>query len=127
MTPHDPSTPAGSPRSYGRLTRPYQVTGGRTDVGGEPLAVEAMVEMSWRGWAALTSLQFEQAEIIGLTRRSVSVAEVASGLELPLGVARVLVADMEGAGHVTVHRPAAGAEGHEPKMLDSILDGLRAL
>jgi len=55
------------------------------------------------------------------------VADVASTTALPLGVVRVLVADLTGQGRVTVL--AARPAGEEPStaMLKEVLNGLRAL
>ena len=67
------------------------------------------------------------ARILGLCRGPATVADVASTTALPLGVVRVLVADLIGQGRVTVL--AARPAGEEPStaMLKEVLNGLRAL
>ena len=56
------------------------------------------------------------------------MAEVAALLNVPLGVARVLIADMAGMGLVTVHN-SAPPEAGEPELalLERVLTGLRHL
>jgi hypothetical protein len=57
-----------------------------------------------------------------------SVAEVAALLSLPLGVARVLLADMADIGLIAVHRNA-NRTGDAPDMalMERVLSGLRRL
>lgn len=64
----------------------------------------------------------EARAILRLARPWRSVAEIAGTLGLPLGVVRVLVADLDEAGLVTVHRPPAqDVTDH----LERVLRGLR--
>ncbi|WP_370323992.1 DUF742 domain-containing protein [Euzebya sp.] len=124
------STPPvdGGSQDWSRLTRPYALTGGRTEPVDADLALESLVEMTWEGYDALDSLTFEKRDIIRLTQETVSVAELAAHLRVPLGVARVLVADLADAGYVVVHPPPEGAEGgQDPNLLEKVLDGLRSL
>jgi predicted regulator of Ras-like GTPase activity (Roadblock/LC7/MglB family) len=60
--------------------------------------------------------------------RALSLAEIASHLRVPLGVARVLVADMTSEGMLTLHEPNV-SEGYEERMelLERVLSGLRKL
>lgn len=116
-------------RPHQRLARPYALTGGRTRPADDTIAVEALVEMSWRGYAARDQLTFESREILDLTQDTMSVAEVAAHLEVPLGVARVLVSDLAEEGLVVIHPPPdTDDEGHaNPELLERVLDGLRSL
>jgi hypothetical protein len=69
----------------------------------------------------------EHRRILWLCRGPATVADVASTTALPLGVVRVLVADLIGQGRITLlaERPV----GEEPStaMLKEVLNGLRAL
>ncbi|MCZ9337468.1 DUF742 domain-containing protein, partial [Streptomyces sp. TRM76130] len=56
-----------------------------------------------------------------------SVAELAAGLDLPVGVVRVLVGDLVDAGFVHVNRPVPPAELPDESILRDMIDGLRAL
>jgi hypothetical protein len=58
-----------------------------------------------------------------------SLAEIAARLHLPLGVARVLIADMAADGLVSVHEPASldDNEAVGTELLERVLSGLRRL
>lgn len=70
----------------------------------------------------------EHASVIQLCQGTVSVAEIAARLAVPLGVARVIIADMADLGLVEVGRTSA-AEGDErdPAFLRRVLSGLQRL
>jgi hypothetical protein len=57
----------------------------------------------------------------------VSIAEVASAVGVPVGVARVLVSDLRSEGLLVIHLPTTGANGRPgPEVLQRLLAGLRA-
>ncbi|WP_344446911.1 DUF742 domain-containing protein, partial [Kitasatospora nipponensis] len=86
----------------GPLIRPFAMTGGRTRPRYE-LALEALVSASVDP-ARLATLLPEHQRICSLCATEVkSVAEVSALLGLPLGVARILVADLAEAGLVAIH------------------------
>ncbi|MFD8594236.1 DUF742 domain-containing protein [Kitasatospora sp. NPDC059646] len=113
----------------GPLIRPFAMTGGRTRPRYE-LALEALVSASV-DQARLATLLPEHQRICSLCASDVkSVAEISALLGLPLGVARILVADLAEAGLVAIHQPAAGGEsGNQPDvtLLERVLSGLRKL
>lgn len=76
------------------VVRPYLFTQGRTRSSSRPLAVETMLAATDKGAAAAPGLASEQRRIVELCHDPLSVAEVASRLSAPLGVVRVLVADL---------------------------------
>lgn len=77
------------------VVRPYLFTNGRTRPEHQLLAVEAMVTATDKGGAATVELAPEQRCIVELCLPSAqSVAEIAAHLSMPLGVVRVLVADL---------------------------------
>ena len=77
------------------VVRPYLLTNGRTRPGSRLLAVEAMVSATDKGGAATVELAPEQRRIVELCLPvAQSVAEIAAHLSMPLGVVRVLVADL---------------------------------
>jgi hypothetical protein len=82
--------------------RPYTWTRGRTRPV-QHLAVEALVSTSDEGREMAAICSVEHAAIAELCADVRSVAEVAALLALPLGVARVLLADMIDTGLVRVH------------------------
>ncbi len=67
----------------------------------------------------------EQRAILAMSSQPVTVADIASGLELPVGVVRMLLSDLREHGLVTV-RPAR-APVSDPRLLRDIRDGLRGL
>ncbi|MBA3488968.1 MAG: DUF742 domain-containing protein [Longispora sp.] len=113
----------------GVLVRPYAVTRGRTRPRLE-IALEALVETTDRGRREAVANSREQQHIAGLcTGRSQSLAEISARMSLPLGVTRVLVADMVTDGLVAVHSPTSmestGSVGTD--LLERVLSGLRRL
>lgn len=58
------------------------------------------------------------------------MAEIAARMQMPLGVARVLVADMAADGLLAVHEPAGFTDGEDAvgtELLERVLSGLRRL
>jgi hypothetical protein len=123
----DRSPPDGDPPPS--LVRPYARTGGRTRPKRD-LDLEALVVSTTNGREALGSplMSPEHASVIQLCQGTVSVAEIAARLLVPLGVARVIIADMADLGLVEVGRTSA-AEGNErdPAFLRRVLSGLQRL
>jgi hypothetical protein len=103
------------------LVRPFLVTGGRTQPLQDGLHVETLV--SARPAALSAPLRFELRRIVELCQRPVAVAEVAVRLRLPLGVARVLVADLVTGGYVTCTEPTELSV----EIIERIMDRVRAL
>jgi hypothetical protein len=115
----------------GALVRPYAVTGGRTRPRVE-IAIEALVETTSRGRSRQDGFSQgrEQQYIVTLCDgRLQSLAEISARLSLPLGVARVLVADMAADGMVAVYEPTAldGSDAVGTELLERVLSGLRKL
>jgi len=108
--------------------RPYALTGGRTRPADPDLAVEALVATTPLGEARGGDLRLEWRWVVTLCRELLSVAEVAARLDVPLGVARVLVADLAAAGLVAVHGlPGENGDRPDPSLLARILAGLHAV
>ncbi|MGC5012639.1 DUF742 domain-containing protein [Streptosporangium sp. DT93] len=107
------------------LVRMYAVTGGRTVPSGG-LAMEALVSTATADRLGLSYVR-EYRLISDLCRRIHSVVEISALLGVPLGVARVLVSDMEAEGLVRVHRPRLDAGRPGPAVLERVLGGLDRL
>uniref|UniRef100_UPI00384FBFC9 DUF742 domain-containing protein n=3 Tax=Microbispora TaxID=2005 RepID=UPI00384FBFC9 len=86
------------------LVRPYAVTGGRTAPRVQ-LAMEALVSSATSVQQDLSTFTPERQAISTLCRQVRSVAEVSALLRIPLGVVRVVIADMAAEGLVHVHQP----------------------
>jgi Protein of unknown function (DUF742) len=117
-------------RNPGPVVRPYAVTGGRTEpAGGQVLDLIAVLVASGqdRGTGDLTGLSPEHRKILSLCRQQVTVVDVAAETALPVGVVRVLLADLiqHGAVRVLPQRSVGGQPGDD--LLKEILHGLRAL
>ena len=108
------------------LVRPYAVTGGRTQPRYQ-LQIEAMVAASHYEARDLSVLSPECQAILGFCRDWRSVAEISAVLRMPLGVARVLVADMAVDGLVRVHQIDHAHGRPDLNLLERVLSGLRKL
>jgi Protein of unknown function (DUF742) len=108
----------------GPFLRPYAMTEGRTERA--DLAIEDLV-----GAAAAVDpppwLSLEHRSIAVACRETLSVAELAARVDLPLGVTRVLVGDLADQGVVTVHRAPSHAGGPNVALLEQVLQGLQRL
>ncbi|WP_322759527.1 DUF742 domain-containing protein [Frankia sp. Cr2] len=110
----------------GPVVRPYAMTGGRTRSRYE-LAIEALVFTTTLGEERVLDLALEQQTIAAMCRHVRSIAEIAAGLRVPLGVARVLVGDMADEGYVRVHQQPDRDEAPDLALLERVLSGLRKL
>ena len=111
-----------------RVVPVYAVTGGRTRAAGRELPLEAVATATGLAPADGTSLQMESRAIVEMCARPKSLAEIGAALQVPVGVARVLVGDLANGGHLDVHLPrsAAGDGGPGHALLGRLLDGLRS-
>jgi Protein of unknown function (DUF742) len=117
-------------RNAGPVVRPYALTGGRTEpASGEVLDLIAVVVAAGRADRADDSIGLspEHRRILGLCRSAVTVADVAASTTLPVGVVRVLLADLIMAGRITVLPPRSAGERPDADLLKEVLHGLRAL
>lgn len=125
----DPGDDKWVDRDAGPVVRPYALTGGRTEpVTGVMLDLIAIVVAARprAGGDDLTGLGPEYRKILALCGKPATVADVASDTGLPLGVVRVLLADLLVQGRLTVMRQQAG-ERPTADLLEEVLHGLRAL
>ncbi|MFJ2031351.1 DUF742 domain-containing protein [Streptosporangium sp. NPDC087985] len=109
-----------------RLIRPYAVTGGRTAPRMQ-LALEALVSSVTFVSVDTGTLSTEYQAIISLSQQVRSVAELSALLRMPLGVTRVLIADMAAEGLVQIHQPSLDAGKPDLNLLERVLSGLRRL
>ncbi len=101
--------------------RPFLLTGGRTRPVQDGLRVETLL---FAQPAALSApLRFEAHQIVTLCQRPTSVADLAVAMRVPLGVVRVLAADLLTEGHL--RREEQGE--FSLAMLERIRDRVRAL
>jgi hypothetical protein len=108
------------------LVRPYAVTGGRTKPRTQ-LEIEAMVAAAHYEARDLSVLSPECQAILGFCRDWRSVAEISAVLRMPLGVARILIADMAVEGLVRIHQLDHAQGRPDLNLLERVLSGLRKL
>jgi hypothetical protein len=109
----------------GPLVRPYTVTRGRAR-SAPGLDILAFVEATPGGDCYRPDLQPEHRAILRYTGKPATVADVASHLDLPLGVVRVLLSDLLRDGLVRVYEPGSAAQTDEG-ILKAVIRELRAL
>ncbi|PZT76921.1 MULTISPECIES: DUF742 domain-containing protein [unclassified Streptomyces] len=117
-----------APAAHNPLVRPYAMTGGRTRPRYQ-LAIEALVSTT-ADPSRLQGQLPEHQRICRLCFEIKSVAEISALLSIPLGVARILVADLAEAGLVAIHQPGGDeSAGGQPDvtLLERVLSGLRKL
>ena len=113
--------------------RPYAVTGGRVVGKADGLAVEALVE-TLNPDQSLKGLTPEKKKILQLAAEDfISVAELSAHCKLPLGVIRVLVADLAEHEYLKIHTHGPAGQNDDEtggitlSLLESVLDGIAAL
>ena len=108
------------------LVRPYAMTRGRTEPRYQ-LEIEAMVVAAQYDVRDLSLLSPECQAILEFCRDWRSVAEISAVLQMPLGVARILIADMGAEGVVRIHQLNHAQGPPDVKLLERVLSGLRKL
>ncbi|NUU21219.1 MAG: DUF742 domain-containing protein [Streptomycetaceae bacterium] len=107
------------------LVRPYVVTEGRAHPSRNTFDLVTLVYAP--GDLPMSGLGPEKRRLVELCRPgSLSVAEVAGYLALPVGVVKVLLADLVDTGHILTRAPIPAAELPHVQLLQEVLDGLRA-
>ncbi|GLZ14760.1 hypothetical protein Acsp04_49950 [Actinomadura sp. NBRC 104425] len=138
--------PVWHDESNGPVVRPYALTGGRTDhqlaeqfdlvaliVTDEQAAAglaadgDAAEQVPAGSGASQWAPEPEHEMILALCHTPLSVVEIASELELPLGVVRVLLGDLLDRSLIQVRRPAPVAQFPSERVLKEVIDGIRAL
>lgn len=104
------------------FVRPYMITGGRTvgEAGEIPLETLVVAKASTEGLAP------DHAAVVEVCGRGepLSVIEIAVHIGQPIGVARVLVADLTASQHVEQYDTAASENA---ALVRRLLDGIRSL
>ncbi|SNY30546.1 DUF742 domain-containing protein [Paractinoplanes atraurantiacus] len=112
----------------GPVVRPYAMTQGRVVPEGGELDLVAFVVATTGGPAGRTaSLQPEHHAIVAAAWEPISIVELAAGLDLSIGVVRVLLGDLRSAGLISLYEPPAASQPHDVDVLKAVVNGLRAL
>ena len=112
------------------MVRPYAVTGGRTEpADGEVLTLLTVLVATGRPLPTddPARLAPEHHRLLSLCSRQMTLADLAADTALPLGVVRVLVADLTELGAITVVAQRSADQPTGNDVLKEILNGLRAL
>ncbi len=116
-------------REAGPVVRPYAVTKGRTmPAAGTFLGLIDAVVAAIDAELLPTGLRLspEHRQILAHCGRPITVVDLASDIDLPVGVVRVLLSDLSQHGIVRVLATPRGPVTNE-RLLRDVLDGLHAL
>ncbi len=108
------------------MVRPYALVRGRTKAAGEVLDVISMVSSLRRRVPDSPDLEPEHLALLRQCTEAMSVAELASALDLPLGVIRILLADLRDRELIRIARPHPERLTNI-RLLQEVADGLRRL
>ena len=112
----------------GPVVRPYALTGGRTRHSGEAFDLVATVTATQVRVADLGGLGPEHFSVLQLAQVPATVVDIASDVDLPLGVVRILLGDLRELGLVLIQEPVSmKARQVDKNMLREVLHGLRGL
>ena len=111
---------------FSPVVRPYALVRGRTKPAGDHLDVISMACSLRVSVPDPADLEPEHLALLQRCATPMSVAELASGLDLPLGVVRVLLADLRERYLIRIDRPAQGRVT-DIRLLREVADGLRRL
>jgi hypothetical protein len=115
-----------------RVVRPYALTSGRTRPAGGRIDLVALVSAARTrageelGIDDVSELGPEHLNLLRFCRSRASVADLAAEVDLPLGVVRILLADLRERGLVSISQPVV--TGHnDVRVLKEVADALRRL
>src|ERR1700677_2343388 len=111
----------------GPVVRPYALTQGRTRHTGASFDLVATVMATRARVADPSSLAPEHMNVLQLARAPTTVADIASDVDLPLGVVRIILADLRELGLIVISTPVVMAERVDRPPLREVLTGLRGL
>ena len=127
MNPRDGGAERWLDQEAGPVVRPYAVTKGRTRPSGGAWfdLIDIVVRTGERTLGDFRPAP-EHRRILSLCQRPIPLVDLASEIDLPVGVVRVLLGDLAQAGLI---RSIAGHDEPEPdqRLLRMVLDGLESL
>jgi Protein of unknown function (DUF742) len=112
----------------GPVVRPYALTRGRTRHSGEAFDLVSTVSATSVRVGDPGILGPEHLSVLQFARRPTTVVDLASDVDLPLGVVRILLGDLRERGLVTIAAPVPmKVRQVDRNMLREVLHGLRGL
>jgi hypothetical protein len=122
----EPNDDLRSHQGFSPVVRPYALVRGRTKPTGESLDVISMAHSVRIPVPDSADLEPEHVALLQRCSAPMSVADLASQLDLPLGVIRVLLADLRDQELVRIHQPRP-ERLTDTRLLREVADGLRRL
>jgi hypothetical protein len=113
-------------RAPGPVVRPYALVRGRTRPTGEVLDVISMICSVRTSVPESPDLEPEHLALLRHCAHPMSVADLASALDLPLGVIRILLGDLRDRELIRIDRPRP-ERLTDIRLLKEVADGLRRL
>ncbi|MFI7387325.1 DUF742 domain-containing protein [Streptomyces sp. NPDC049813] len=118
--------PDEGPELTSPLVPLFVITNGRALPPDHQYEHTAMVTAARDTDASVRALSPEARTVIDLVAHGfLSVAEVAGHTHLPLGVVRILLAQLEEGGLILVRKPIPRAERVDRELVSAVLDGLK--
>ena len=111
----------------GPVVRPYTVTRGRTRLRDDGLDLISVLEATGVPVSRRVRLDPEHRRLLAICRRPITFADLASEIDLPVGVVRVLVDDLRDENALRVLKPTPTGNVPDELVLRKLLHGLRAL
>ncbi len=106
--------------------RPYMIAGGRAQVR-QPLLVHSLVSVGRYDPLFAASLPPEARALYERAKTVCTVAELSAHCGMPLGVTRVLLADLAASDRLVVHSAPQSSTDHRLDILERVCAGLRKL
>ena len=115
-------------REAGPVVRPYAVTKGRTmpDSGSYIGLIDVVVAVADSRLAPSARIGREHRRLLSYCRQPVAVVDLASDIDLPIGVVRVLLSDLRQYGMLQVVTAPQGRVTNQ-RLLEDVLHALQAL
>ena len=127
MTGHDRSGDQWLDREAGPVVRPYALTKGRTTpISGASYGLIDVVMPTGRLPVETFRAAPEHRRIMSLCYRPITVVDLASDIDLPIGVVQVLLGDLIAAGLLTVRCTPRGPVTDQ-RLLRTVLNALESL
>jgi Protein of unknown function (DUF742) len=112
----------------GPVVRPYALTRGRTRPAGEAFDLVSTVNATNSPVSDPSVLGPEHFSVLQLVQRPATVVDIASDVDLPLGVVRILLGDLRELGLIAIRAPVPmQARKVDKNTLREVLHGLRGL
>jgi hypothetical protein len=111
----------------GPVVRPYALTRGRTPPSAKSFDLFTLIVATGTQAPYTADLGPEHRRLLALVGRARPVVEVASDVDLPLGVIRLLLDDLLTHGLILARSPSSAADFTEAGLLQEVIKGLQAL